>query len=227
MNHGQAERLKRARIEAGYAKAIDAARALDVEPGTYNHHENGTAGLSRAGERYARFFGVNLEWLLTGKGEMRPSHSAPAPEVAIDGIVRAGAEIQSNADLPDFGGPTVIKVPSGDGVGAYVVSGDSQWPRFLDGELILYEKRPRAPSELLDNYAIVQTLDGRRVIKIVRANPNGGDDLWRLESHNAPPEDDVKILAAWRYLGVLPRQEATSLPSLKTPKPRLGHARKR
>jgi hypothetical protein len=67
-----AARLREARIAAKYSGAELAAKAMGVKVSTYGHHENATAGFSRHAERYARFFRVNLEWLLTGRGEMRP-----------------------------------------------------------------------------------------------------------------------------------------------------------
>src|SRR5262245_7853924 len=62
-------RLRFAREQAGYASASDAARAMGVEEPTYLGHENGSRGLSRAAQRYAKFFRVSLDWLLAGRGE--------------------------------------------------------------------------------------------------------------------------------------------------------------
>src|SRR5262249_14443249 len=53
-----ANRLKKARQEAGYATATDAAHAMGMKPPTYLGHENGTTGLRRtAAIRYAKFYG--------------------------------------------------------------------------------------------------------------------------------------------------------------------------
>ncbi len=54
--------------ERKYDTPLDAARALGVPEATYYGHENGNRGLTRAARRYADFFGVNLEWLLYGRG---------------------------------------------------------------------------------------------------------------------------------------------------------------
>jgi DNA-binding XRE family transcriptional regulator len=73
-------RLKQARIEAGYETATDAAQALNVPPGTYLGHENGTKGLRRTvAERYADFFRVRRAWLLLGEGTptRQPTQNAP------------------------------------------------------------------------------------------------------------------------------------------------------
>lgn len=71
-----AKRLKWAREQAGFAKPVDAARALGVNKATYYGHENGTRGLTRtAAARYARRFHVTLDWLLDGRGEPRPGYN--------------------------------------------------------------------------------------------------------------------------------------------------------
>lgn len=67
------ERLTKARVQAGYQTAADAARALGVKDQTYYAHENGNSGLrAPVAERYARKFKVSLDWLITGRGEMSP-----------------------------------------------------------------------------------------------------------------------------------------------------------
>lgn len=67
-----AARLRRARELNDYETASEAADQMDVPVSTYLAHENGTSGfaLETAG-RYARFFGVRIEWLLFGKEPMK------------------------------------------------------------------------------------------------------------------------------------------------------------
>lgn len=86
------ERLRQSRIDAGYRSARDAAAALDVKYSTYAGHENGARDFdAEDAQRYARRFGVPLEWLLTG----RQSRTVSQPRnsvtlVPVSGIVRAG-----------------------------------------------------------------------------------------------------------------------------------------
>lgn len=88
----QGERLKRAR-ELKYEHAVDAAEALGLPVQTYLPYESGRTGFSRRAPRFADFFGVNLLWLLTGDGPMRPSD--PHPVVKI--FERIPAEKQPDA----------------------------------------------------------------------------------------------------------------------------------
>jgi len=65
-------RLRRARAQAGYDYAAEAAKDAGWPPSTYAAHENGNRGFRRDVARvYSEFFGVKLEWLLTGTGPMQ------------------------------------------------------------------------------------------------------------------------------------------------------------
>ncbi|MCG6857417.1 MAG: bifunctional phosphopantothenoylcysteine decarboxylase/phosphopantothenate--cysteine ligase CoaBC [Salaquimonas sp.] len=64
----KADRLRNARIGAGFASASAAARALGVSPPTYTHHENGTRGFGEEEAiRYGELFGVSPAWLIFGE----------------------------------------------------------------------------------------------------------------------------------------------------------------
>lgn len=81
------ERLKKARISAGYSSATKAAHALGIEYPTYAAHENGNRSIQRdAAIFYAKRFRTNLEWLLTGKGAQRSAWRT----VQVHGYVQAG-----------------------------------------------------------------------------------------------------------------------------------------
>ena len=63
------ERLRGARLAAGFETSRAAAAAMGISEFTYNAHENGTRGIKAdSAQRYARKFKVPEEWLLYGKG---------------------------------------------------------------------------------------------------------------------------------------------------------------
>lgn len=70
-------RLKEARIAAGFRSAKAAATSLGVPYPTYSQHENGTRGIQREADLYARRYHVSLDWLMRGKG---PGPGAAANE---------------------------------------------------------------------------------------------------------------------------------------------------
>ena len=67
------ERLREARVKAGFESAVDAADALGVPRSTYIGHENGHRGFPKGrAPDYARKFKTTPEWLLFGKGVESP-----------------------------------------------------------------------------------------------------------------------------------------------------------
>ena len=64
------DRLRQARLERSYTYASEAARAMGMDLSSYRAHENGSRGLTiKSAMRYAAFFGIDFEWLITGKRE--------------------------------------------------------------------------------------------------------------------------------------------------------------
>lgn len=189
-------RLQHARREAGYATATQAAEAMGVPAPTYLGHENGSKGLSRAGQRYADFFHVSLAWLLSGRGEMTGGGSS----IPLMGLVGAGSTVEPIGDTAAAALGS-IALPHSEHLGALKVRGESQYPRYMDGEIILYDRRPRTPGDLRNRYAVVDCADGRRVIKkIIRGRRAAAWNLW---SHNAPEEEDAEIIACYQVKGTL------------------------
>lgn len=192
-----AERLRKARMRR-YESARQAAIALGMRPDTYIQYENGLRGFSRHADKFARFFRVNLDWLITGRGEMDMRSARVA--IPVTGLVAAGSDILPiDADLAT---PPEILLPEPGHVAALIVEGDSGWPRFLHGETILYDPRNVSPESLIGKVAIVQALsDGRRMIKTIQPGRKAG--TFTLESYNAAPERDVALLCAWKFIGLL------------------------
>ncbi len=74
-NKRMSDRLREARLAAGYASATEAASAMGKPSPTYLSHENATRGFTREATSYARFFSVRLEWLIDGRGPMKPNQA--------------------------------------------------------------------------------------------------------------------------------------------------------
>lgn len=179
-----------------YESASEAARAIGVPVATYVSHENGHRGLGRSAKRYARFFRVSLDWLELGKGTR-----TGAPAVPMEGYVGAGAVVSTLQDAEAIDKRPWIELPNPNSTHALIVEGDSMYPRFMPGEIILYEAIPLLPAKLVDQYAIVDVAEGGLKIKILRESGRVG--FWTLESHNAPPERNVVLNYAYRWVGLL------------------------
>lgn len=86
-----AERLRAARIAAGYENGSDAARAFGWTPATYLGHENGSRGVrADSAARYGRAFNVPPEWILFGKGSPGRAEPRPPKPIYLRGYVQAG-----------------------------------------------------------------------------------------------------------------------------------------
>lgn len=87
------ERLRQARIEAGYGSAQDAVDAFGWNAPAYRHHENGTRRFGPdAARRYGRAFKVRPGWLL-GLEHVAKSPAAEQDDdwLVVNGSVEAGA----------------------------------------------------------------------------------------------------------------------------------------
>jgi transcriptional regulator with XRE-family HTH domain len=103
------ERLKQARIAAGYSTAREAAAALGMRESTYMGHENGYRGFpAKQAPKYARKFKVTEEWLLYGKGAgEEPGDPIPSVEV-LEQMVREALEVEVTLSTPLADLPRVL-----------------------------------------------------------------------------------------------------------------------
>lgn len=196
------ERLKRAREEAGFASGAAAAKALGIKPASWNHYENGhTKGWLEDAVRIADRFGVRVEWLLAGRGHMKRA-SSDRSALPIVGYVAAQSEVTiEGGEAPEpIGEVDSIDAEEVEGL---LVRGESAYPRYLDGDVVLVRRRPELPEDLLDQYAVVDVADGRSLIKIIRRGSK--QTMFHLESFNAPLEMDVHIIRARAVVGSVHR----------------------
>ena len=179
------ERLRQARLDAGFSTASEAARRFGWADSAYRHHENGTRGFSaKTAERYARAYRVPVDWIVFGKSD--PAKK-PVPMV---GVVGAGAEVFAIDD-----GGSLDEIDPMPGLGpeavAVRVTGESMYPRYFDGDILVYDQHVTM-REASGQECVVALADGRRLVKVVRMR-NG---VVTLESYNAPPIEDAEILWA-------------------------------
>lgn len=183
------ERLQQARLRARYDEATDAARAFGWNENTYRSHENGMRGLKRdVAEKYARAFRVSPAWLLTGEGKAERNNS-----VVVMGRIGAGAEIEpENEQVPPEGLYEIeapFPVPE-DSI-AFEVVGESMWPRYDPGDIIICWATQSHVEEVVGWEAAVRLADGRRFLK--RILRGATKTTYDLESHNAAPIRGVHL----------------------------------
>ena len=191
------DRLRLAR-EKRFKSARLAAKAMGIAISTYGAHERAEAPGGRdygpdESKRYARWFKVTPEWLLTGRGPFPAGEPIEpyAPKVPVVGYVGAGAEAHlyevAQGDLDEVDPPrdgtesTVAVEIRGDSLGS-----------FLNRWLVFYDNVRRAVTpDLIGELCVVGLEDGRILVKQVRRGSAEG--LFNLLSTTEKPILDVAI----------------------------------
>lgn len=96
---GIADRLRKARMAAGHKSVRAAVDFLGASYPTYSAHENGSRNLTNeTAVQYAKRYGVNLEWLLTGSGTMKGD--VPPDGFSREVIISVARELSEEGVLP-------------------------------------------------------------------------------------------------------------------------------
>jgi phage repressor protein C with HTH and peptisase S24 domain len=121
-------------------------------------------------------------WLLSGASE-----ASSNTHVRVVGRIGAGAEILPEIEQIPPEGLYEIEVPFSipDTSIAFEVEGDSMWPRYDSGDVILCWREGADADEVIGWEAAVRTADGKRYLKRIRRGAAEG--TFDLESHNAAP----------------------------------------
>jgi phage repressor protein C with HTH and peptisase S24 domain len=200
------ERLRQARLAAGFARASDAALRFGWNENTYKSNENGNAPFSfRKAKEYAEAFAVRAEWLYDETGAMHPETE---PMVRIIG--RVGADTEGTVIQTDGQeGFDMAPVPPGGSADAVAleVVGHSMRAVAEDGSLIYFEDQRNPPTpDMLGYYCIVETEDGRVLFKrLLRGSESG---LYLLESQVGPPIEDIRLRWAADPTAIIPPKQA-------------------
>ena len=214
------QRLQSARQNAGFENATDAARAFGWNENTYRSHENGERGLRAAiAERYAKAFRTTAAWLLTGDGRVEAKNI-----VRLVGRIGAGAVIDADFEQepPEGFAEIEIPYPVPSGAVAFEIVGDSMWPRYDPGDVVICWKVAQTRSEADGWEAAVRLTDGRRYLKTIR---RVSKERFDLMSHNASPIIDVQIEWASKVFGTIRAGEWTLLESTSRTRTRASKAK--
>lgn len=150
--------------------------------------ENGERNLSVKNlALFAQALAVTPQTLLAAADE--PKRNV----VAVMGRIGAGAEIMPEEEQIPPEGLYEIETPFPlpDDAIAFEVHGESMWPRYDDGDIIICWRQGVVVEEVLGWEAAVKTSNGRRFLKRVLRGADAG--TYDLESHNAPPIRGVRL----------------------------------
>jgi Peptidase S24-like len=137
-------------------------------------------------------------WLLEGVGDPTPGNI-----VQVVGRIGAGVEIQPEFEQIPPEGLYEIEVPFPVPVDAiaFQIEGDSMWPRYDPGDVIICWRQGTNVNEVIGWEAAVRTADGKRYLKRIQRGATSG--TFDLESHNAAPIPNVRIEWAAEIKGVV------------------------
>ena len=143
---------------------------------------------------------TTASWLMEGAAEAPRTSTS----LRIVGRIGAGAEILPEFEqLPPEGLYEIdIALPLSPDTIAFVVEGDSMWPRYNAGDVVVCSDAEHDPALITGREAAVRTADGKRFLKTIRRGAS--QNIYDLESHNAPPIRDVAIAWASPILMMLP-----------------------
>lgn len=186
------DRLKKAREQANFPSARQAALKNKWGVSTYSAHENGQNEYGEdEAKKYGRVYKVDPWWLLTGEGIAKKANVAK-----IMGRIGAAAEITPDEEQvpPDGLGDVDVPFPIPDDMIAFEVEGTSMWPRYEAGDIVICRNSESDPAALVGFEVAVKTAEGRRYLKRLRTGSKRG--RFDLESHNAGPIVDQRIIWA-------------------------------
>lgn len=170
------------------------AKHMGLDPSRVTEIFNGSRGVKiEEAVEMADYLETTLDHLVSKLGCAAPPGGRASSLVV--GYVGAGETVCSIDDHATGSGPERIAAPQGEGGGVcLVVRGNAMAPRFKDGEHLGYAREEGlVPAKCYGRECVVQTKDGRQLVKIVEPGNRPGEVT--LVSVNAarPIEQNVAI----------------------------------
>lgn len=203
-----AKRLETARIARGFKTSKEAATYFGWSYDTYAQHENGTRGIIRAAEKYAKAYRVSTGWLLTGEGKSPDGEQASdlqpvaSPIGAIPVTGKVAANTWLSVDDMDFGYDDIDYVPSASGYPvelqfALKVEGNCLNKIADHGDILICLDTVKTGIDADDNDLVIverSRFEGQmieRTAKRLRRTADGFE-LWP-ESHDPNHQEPIKL----------------------------------
>jgi len=193
------DRLRQARLGAGFSTIKSASDERGLHKQNLADHEAGRRGISPDwAKKYARAFSVKPDWILFGT-------NSTSKTVPIVGYIGAGAELYPYDDHAKGASLDEIPAPPGshESAVAVIVRGDSMFPIFSDGDIIIYSLQEHDATNFINRRCIVKLRDGRVMVKTLMSGSAAG--LFILMSYNHPPIVDVALEWVAKIEWVQPR----------------------
>lgn len=128
--------------------------------------------------------------------------------IGVIGRIGAGGSIETSSEQINHAEPLFevrVPFPIPEDALALQVGGDSMFPRYDDGDVIICSRFGENPDGVVGYPAGVQTAEGNRYLKRVLRGSRPG--LYHLESYNAPLMPDVHIVSFSSVIAVIPASQ--------------------
>lgn len=190
------ERLKEARLSAGFETVQEACEAFGFKYPTYAGHENGQRGMrADAMARYAKAYNVSVEWLLTGKKSSLTVRGADSvlsvPIYDIRASAGAGALVEDGepTGYQPYREQELHRLTKADTANLAViqVAGDSMWETLHDGDKVLVD---RTVDRIVRDGIYILAFEGELLVKRCQRDLENGHVI--VKSDN-PAYDTFRI----------------------------------
>jgi Peptidase S24-like len=190
------DRLKEVGLSA-HAASVAAQRpdaVRNLQRAVKNHDRRGMSTDTLVA--LAAVLETSAAWLLDGTGEQTQGNWLTGNSVTVVGQIMAGAEIKPEFERVPPEGLYKIELPFPvpAAAAAFQIEGDSMWPRYDPGDVVICLQQGNDVEEVIGLEAAVRTSDGKRYLKRIQRGAVPG--TFDLESHNGAPIRGVSIVWA-------------------------------
>lgn len=162
-------------------------------------------------KKLAGALSVSPEWLAYGIGD-GPGSGAELSVVGVFGYIGAGGSIDtSTAQIDDHEPLFEVQVPFPlpDDALAFQIQGESMWPKYDSGDVIVCSRFADHPGAVIGHTAAVETAEGARYLKRVLLGSKPG--LYHLMSYNAPEMMDVAVVSFSEVIAAIPAAQVKAI----------------
>jgi DNA-binding XRE family transcriptional regulator len=185
-----AERLREARIAAGYKSAAAFAQTAGIKIATYQHHENGTREFQwEAARDYERMLDLKPGTLLYG------AEVTAYAQIPIVSRIGQGGKVAAILTAPDTVALNISPEDAGDLV-ATAVTDDSLRPAYRAGDIVFHRSVRPDRFRLRDLHGlecVAEIADGTVLLRVLSVQPNG---LCTLVGYDGGLLADQSVIAA-------------------------------
>jgi hypothetical protein len=191
----RAERLKEARLNAGYQTATDFIRKHGFVETTYLAHERGSRNFKYAeAEKYAALVGRSVEWIWTGNKTQNKIASIPIVGIIkIGGLITASHPLTGNISMNKARTerPRMAEAPpesDADALFGLTVETSQFLPYFKEGSIVYYSRTPLDPEKCIGEPCVIQIKGGNAVFAVLLRGSYKG--VYDIQGHGKNLEID-------------------------------------